>query len=155
MVLKFKYKYKSINTFDDVNLPKLTIITGKNESGKTQLLESIKKGSSVLHYVTINKIKYFSSVDFSPRNQQLYNTQSLNNDKLIAWTVFSGNSNNWNYSNIADWDAQIKNSLGEVDCPYDKITKDSLVHQNKQLIFDSIQNLSNNQQTKNTLNPTL
>jgi len=41
MKLSFELKYASIDEFDDIELPKLTIITGKNGSGKSQLLKAI------------------------------------------------------------------------------------------------------------------
>jgi|GEM_PF-1210747 len=41
MKLSFVSKYASINAFDDIELPELTIITGKNGSGKSQLLKAI------------------------------------------------------------------------------------------------------------------
>ncbi|MCP9237945.1 AAA family ATPase [Lewinella sp. JB7] len=41
MRLKFEGSYKSITSFEWDNVPKLTVITGKNGTGKTQLLELI------------------------------------------------------------------------------------------------------------------
>lgn len=43
MKLSFLSKYASIDTFNDIELPNLTIITGINGSGKSQLLNAIKK----------------------------------------------------------------------------------------------------------------
>ena len=41
MKLSFVSEFTSIYEFDDIELPKLTIITGIN-SGKSQLLEAVK-----------------------------------------------------------------------------------------------------------------
>ena len=49
MKLSFVSKYASIDAFDDIDLPELTIITGKNGSGKSQLLQAI---------IDINRINY-------------------------------------------------------------------------------------------------
>ena len=49
MKLSFVSKYASINAFDDIELPELTIITGKNGSGKSQLLKAIT-GTNRINY---------------------------------------------------------------------------------------------------------
>lgn len=49
MKLSFESKYASIDTFDDIELPELTIITGINGSGKSQLLKAIA-GSPQTNY---------------------------------------------------------------------------------------------------------
>lgn len=49
MKLSFVSKYASIDAFDDIELPKLTIITGINGSGKSQLLKAII-GSNRINY---------------------------------------------------------------------------------------------------------
>lgn len=43
MKIEIKQKYKSLNPFISEELNGLTVITGKNGSGKTQLLELISK----------------------------------------------------------------------------------------------------------------
>lgn len=42
MKLSFVSEFTSIYEFDDIELPKLTIITGINGSCKSQLLEAVK-----------------------------------------------------------------------------------------------------------------
>jgi ABC-type cobalamin/Fe3+-siderophores transport system ATPase subunit len=49
MKLSFVSKYASIDAFDDIELPELTIITGINGSGKSQLLKAII-GSNRINY---------------------------------------------------------------------------------------------------------
>lgn len=44
MNIAFTGKYKSIENFEWLNIPKLSVITGKNGTGKSQLLELIKAG---------------------------------------------------------------------------------------------------------------
>lgn len=45
MNLRFIKQHKSIKDFPAVSIPDFTVITGKNGSGKTHLLEAIKNGS--------------------------------------------------------------------------------------------------------------
>lgn len=45
MNLRFVKQHKSIKDFPSVTIPNFTVITGKNGSGKTHLLEAIKNGS--------------------------------------------------------------------------------------------------------------
>jgi AAA15 family ATPase/GTPase len=43
--LSFKTVHKSIIGLSDINLPNLVVLTGRNGSGKTHLLEAINEGN--------------------------------------------------------------------------------------------------------------
>ena len=71
MKLSFKSKYASIDVFDDIELPELTIITGKNGSGKSQLLKAI-----------------FSSTPAYPQPKTDYIDVSINDDIVDKKDIF-------------------------------------------------------------------
>lgn len=68
--LKFNQIYKSIKNLNEIELPDLTIITGKNGCGKSQLLEAIAKGDvTVVGYEAEEVENYdFNQFDIKGRN---------------------------------------------------------------------------------------
>ncbi len=72
--LKFNLPYKSINSFKTIEIPNFCLVTGKNGSGKSHLLEAIAK-SSVKTSLTDNhlgEIALFDSVSIVPNDTGNY-----------------------------------------------------------------------------------
>lgn len=116
-LLKFKSGHKSIKRFSNIEIPKLTILTGLNGSGKTHLLQSIVKGTSQLDNVPITDIKYFDFRTFFVENEAAFNNQQLNQEKINAWNKINQNNNGINLrQNLIN----LKNNLGDY---YNQIVK--------------------------------
>ncbi|MCL2651015.1 MAG: AAA family ATPase [Candidatus Azobacteroides sp.] len=100
MELKFRQEYKSINQFNTVELENFSILTGYNGSGKSHLLESLIQGNSQIDEITTNEIVLFDYRTFYLENEQSFNSQQLNQEKLNVWQKFNDQSsgrNNLNY----------------------------------------------------------
>ena len=68
MKLEFVSQYKSIKKFDIVDLDDFSIFTGKNGSGKTQLLQAIKNGNVEFDSFKSDEIVYFNLNTFKTTN---------------------------------------------------------------------------------------
>lgn len=64
MKLEFVSKYKSLKNFDVIDLDDFSIFTGKNGSGKTQLLQAIKNGNIKFDSFEPEEIVYFDLSTF-------------------------------------------------------------------------------------------
>lgn len=111
MKLVFKQAYQSIKTFDSVELPEFTVLTGRNGSGKTQLLKAIELGRCELESVPLHSIKYFSGSDFKLGDQKsVARPQALQRFSQIL-NVFNGKGGTpkINYRNTASqiWNSKI------------------------------------------------
>lgn len=62
--LEFKRQHKSIEAFEAVDLPELTILTGLNGSGKTHLLEALANGAVSFGDVSNKEVSYIHLKDF-------------------------------------------------------------------------------------------
>lgn len=108
MKLEYKHEYKSIKTFNPIELESFTILTGFNGSGKSHILESIKNGSCQIDNISISEIVLFDFRTFYLENEQAFNNQQLNQEKLNAWKKLNGQGN----PNYQGSFAQFKNQLG-------------------------------------------
>lgn len=98
MKLEFGRKYKSIGRFNPVDLEQFSIITGKNGSGKTHLLESIKRGSCRIDSIDTRDIVLFDLIAFTIENEAEYETRKITEEKNNAWSVFGGKNQNTIYN---------------------------------------------------------
>ena len=64
MDIRFNKEYKSIPQQDTIKLPDCFVLTGKNGSGKTHLLEGIKNGDFVIDEIGIDDILLFDYTNF-------------------------------------------------------------------------------------------
>ncbi len=88
MKLKYKTDYFSIKVFEPIELENFSILTGLNGSGKTHLLEAIKKDAVEIEGIDKSEIVYYNYNDFTvytgePSQNSIYTTklQSANTDK--------------------------------------------------------------------------
>jgi predicted ATPase len=65
MKLKFSSKYKSVDQSFEVVLPGFSVLTGRNGSGKTHILEAIKNGNITVENINLDQIFYFNYLDFA------------------------------------------------------------------------------------------
>ncbi len=93
MKLEFITPYHSIKSYDSVNLSDLTVLIGLNGAGKTQLLESIKNGSSQIDQTPQHKISYYSPETFKVLSSNNIKGNELQNLQKQAWhNLHSGNN---------------------------------------------------------------
>ena len=99
MKLKLKQEYKSIKELNIVDLPDLTVITGLNGSGKTQLLRGINEGY-IVPYDDENKINFNENPYYE---NGTISTQYINfKNSLYDSNSFSSTKDKNIYSNIID-----------------------------------------------------
>ncbi len=65
MKINYKNDYISIKEFNSVEIPDFTVLTGSNGSGKTHLLEAIKKGEIEVEGIDRTEIVYYNQNDFA------------------------------------------------------------------------------------------
>jgi len=78
MKLEFVRLHASINAFDTIDLPKFTLITGVNGSGKTHLLKCIEAGHISTNIATANQadIRFFDWSSMIPNASAQADTNS-------------------------------------------------------------------------------
>lgn len=108
MRLEYRKDHKSITNFNPIELEPFTILTGFNGSGKSHILESIKNGSCQIDNIAISEIVLFDFRTFYLENEQAFNNQQLNQEKLNAWNKLKGQGN----PNYKASFTQFKNQLG-------------------------------------------
>lgn len=85
--LTYKHNYLSITEFDPVTLPALTVITGKNGSGKSHLLNAIEQKAVSIGLGESPQIAKFNFGSFSLIDEQNQTTADINRDKYSAWEL--------------------------------------------------------------------
>ena len=91
MKIELNLKYKSFDSPFKLELPSLTIITGLNGAGKTQLLTAINEGVIKLlaDNKELNPKKYVTSTTLSPNNSAVITRQKLNQQIEKIWTKYN------------------------------------------------------------------
>ena len=96
MKIEFKQPHLSITEFDPIESNiNFMILTGKNGSGKTQLLEALDNGSAQIDSIKPTQTVYFNYTDFKIENEREYNQQALVQELEKAWDLFTKNRNNF------------------------------------------------------------
>ena len=95
MKIEFKRPHLSITEFNPIesNID-FMILTGKNGSGKTQLLEALDNGSAQIDSIKPTQTVYFNYTDFKIENEREYNQQIFVQELENAWNLFAKNQNN-------------------------------------------------------------
>ena len=139
MEIHIKQKHKSINPPCDFELPKFTILTGKNGSGKTHLLEAIstkEKSEIKIEGRVVQGIKYIQFNGLNPNIQEACDPNSIYQYIKKVWSQY--NSANKNpvradrknkvsiIGTIADANARrfIEKVFKDSKKPFDKLTED-------------------------------
>ena len=95
MKIEFKQPHLSITEFDPIESNiNFMILTGKNGSGKTQLLEALDNGSAQVDSIKPTQTVYFNYTDFKIENEREYNQQALVQELENTWNLFTKNQNN-------------------------------------------------------------
>jgi hypothetical protein len=85
MSVQFRSSHKSIQSPLAANLPRWTVITGPNGSGKTQLLEAIEKGAIVCDSIQLHNIRHFNASTIMPDTENALVPHELANESAAAW----------------------------------------------------------------------
>ncbi|PKO97405.1 MAG: AAA family ATPase [Bacteroidetes bacterium HGW-Bacteroidetes-7] len=142
MKITIKQKYKSINPPCDFELPDFSVLTGRNGSGKTHLLEAIlnKDKSDVningeikrnIRYIPFNGLNPYIQETCDPNSitQQIKNIWNQYNSARQNSTRIPQDSNMQNLlRHIGDENAKrlIEKTINETHKEFDKLTEDDL-----------------------------
>ena len=136
MKLRFKTNYKSIENIDSINLPKFTVLTGANGSGKSQLLEAIKNGSIEVESIESSEISLFNYESYRLNNESAFNYQQIKNEKQSLLQLFNQHvkSNILNYYSRINLFKQQDIARINVEKPWYEITENDLSFFNQDII---------------------
>ncbi len=101
MKLSFKSPHISIQGFDPVELPQLTVLTGLNGAGKTHLLESLVKGTSALGDIPKERVKYYDLLSFRAKDDKPMPSAQIIQQQQQAWQFFIAPNNRVNAPNVS------------------------------------------------------
>lgn len=92
MKITIKQKHKSIEPPCEFELPDFSVLTGKNGSGKTHLLEAIAnktKSQIIINGVAKNNVRYIPFNGLNPQIQELCDPNSINQQIKNNWTNYN------------------------------------------------------------------
>jgi predicted ATPase len=93
MKLTFVSRHKSIESFESIELPALTVVTGINGAGKSHLLEALFNGCIGISEPPIsantNEIRKFDWNDLQPRNSGNVIPSQIGQERHQWWTILS------------------------------------------------------------------
>ena len=86
MEIKIIQKHKSINPPCNFSLPDFSVLTGKNGSGKTHLLEAIannKKSQVSINGTLLKNVRYIGFNGLNPKIEETCDPQSIIQYKAV------------------------------------------------------------------------
>ncbi len=98
--------------FNEIELPDFTVLTGKNGSGKSHLLQAIEQNKVVIEGLEDSHIILFNYETFRLENEKTFNANEISLGTKHAWKLYEDVIK----PNIESW----KSDLGE---NYEKLTK--------------------------------
>ncbi|MFR0675851.1 hypothetical protein ACLUUI_19270 [Enterobacterales bacterium AW_CKDN230030176-1A_HGKHYDSX7] len=111
MQLEFREQYLSISAFDDIDLPKLTVITGINGSGKSHFLTALEEGKIAIKGSGSPLIARFTSESFKLEPERATNQIELHEQKEQVHSFIQSTGHLFNLNNygipediLADWE---------------------------------------------------
>jgi ABC-type multidrug transport system ATPase subunit len=105
MEIKIIQQHKSINPPCDFNLPDFSVLTGKNGSGKTHLLEAIadnNKSQVFLNGTLIKNIRYIGFNGLNPNITETCDPQSIIQHIKGSWTNYNNHKERFKRSEPAN-----------------------------------------------------
>lgn len=143
MQIKITQKHKSINPPCDFELPGFSILTGKNGSGKTHLLEAIadnQKSQILVNGNIVKNIRYIGFNGLNPNIKEACDPQTMSQHIKKAWTNYhkakqdsktqrnphQNNDINWILRFIGDENMKryITNTVEVTGKKFDQLTED-------------------------------
>lgn len=143
MQIKITQKHKSINPPCDFEFPDFSVLTGKNGSGKTHLLEAIadnQKSQVLVNGNVVKNIRYIGFNGLNPNIQETCDPQTIIQHIKNTWTNYhqaiqnNKNQRNQHHNNDINMilrfvgDANMKrfitNTVEVTGKPFDQLTED-------------------------------
>lgn len=86
MFLRFNASHKSIVAFEDIELARFSVVTGKNGSGKTHLLQAIQEGKILVQsddtgQLSPSDIRFYDWSSLIPNDPGMANSDQYQNEK--------------------------------------------------------------------------
>src|SRR2546429_4262414 len=98
MKIKITQKHKSINPPCEFDLPDFSVLTGKNGSGKTHLLEAIAnnlKSEVSVNGSVVENVKYIGFNGLNPNITESCDPQSIIQTIKTFWTNYNNHKNQY------------------------------------------------------------
>jgi predicted ATPase len=92
MELRFSREYLSIDSFDPITLPDLTILTGTNGAGKSHLLRALKDGAISIDGMNTSGIALFNSQTFQLRSEDYVTHVSASQFRRQCWKMVTSDA---------------------------------------------------------------
>lgn len=89
MKISFNEQHLSIEDFNQIELPNLTVLTGTNGSGKSHLLQAIENKRVLIDGAANARIVYFNYETFKLENEGVSTAHQLASERESAWTFFN------------------------------------------------------------------
>lgn len=121
MHIRIKDRFKSISSGVEFDLPNFTVLTGKNGSGKSHLLEAISKNdlSEVTEeHIVLSTVKYIKFNDLNPQFQEDISEDDVKNSWRNTW-----NQLNQHLQNFRRFSRNYNNSFQKYILQYDSKTQ--------------------------------
>ncbi|MEM7611099.1 MAG: AAA family ATPase [Pseudomonadota bacterium] len=157
--LIFSEKYKSIDSLEPVELPKFTVLTGKNGSGKTHLLEAINGGQIrtpvAVPGQAVPQIRLYNWQNLIPNDEGAIDRNQINQERTRHWDLLSPHTQQAD-SQIENFLAQNPELRAEIgpsirrSLLYPNATRRRLSEENAPL-FDQLQQIASSQ-SQNAIN---
>ncbi len=121
MKLSLLRPYKSLKTFENIDLPDFTIITGTNGAGKSQLLKALDDGAMVIEGVAHSQhtrlIRLFDTTTLIPTDTGAFSSTQSKQERDGAWEHLRSlieNSRPSLEANLLQWPKLAALSLREI-----------------------------------------
>lgn len=147
MKLEFQSPHLSITSFDSVELPPFTVLTGVNGSGKSHLLEAIKNSNIQVTNHQNPKTVLFNYENFRLDNEFSFSAHQLAADREAAWQFHNGQvrqqSAAWR-ADLGENYSEVRGSCEATQSPFMKALDPSLSNYSRNVRDHLTKNLAGN-----------